>query len=377
MDQAPARERIEGRLEQGVAERDDLHNVYLLVHADSRDIHWDMAFGETNGFDADPNQQYHAASIGKTFTSTIIAMLVEEGRLDFKDTIDLYLGDDLLDGLHVYKGTDHTADIRIDHLLSHTSGLPHLLADEFGLLRRHDEQAPDGRTFFDVMLDEPDRFWEPDETIEWAKEYLNPHFAPGEGRFYSEVGYNLLGLLIEEVTGDGYHEVLHERLFDPLGMDHSYLSQYSLPAIESDLPVARFYIDEQAFDPEAYRSFSAWYAGGQTVNTSDDLFKFHRALAEGELVSESILERMHDWGKLSVGLDYGYGMIRFRPLPFASKYHIWGGLGATSSFMMYNPEIDVYLIGSFNQWSYTSKAMRFLFKVMRTVSKVERKVPAV
>lgn len=376
MNESTARERIEERLAEGVSSNPDLHNVHLLIHSPSRDLHWDMAFTSPDAGEADPNRPFHAASVGKTFTATLIAMLVEDGHIEFSDPIEPYLDTEVFDGLHVYKGHDFSEDICIDHLLSHTSGLPHLLADEFGLLRREPEQGPDGRTFLDIVLDDPTRFWEPEETVDWAKANLEPHFQPGAGRFYSEVGYNLLGLIIEEVTGDAYHQVLHDRLFDPLGMDHSYLSQYSTPAVESEVPVAHIYMDDQAFNPETYRSFSAWYAGGQTVNTAADLLAFHRALAQGELVDPDTLSQMQQWGKLTVGLDYGYGLIRFRPLPMMKRYHLWGGLGATSSFMMYNPANDVYLAGTFNQWNYNSKAMRFLFKVVRTVSKVNEPVLA-
>ena len=372
MDSQKAKSRIKDRLHAAVDENPDLQSAFLLVHSDSRDIHWNMAVGQTGDVEAKPEQPYYAASIGKTFTSTIIAMLAEAGELDFDDPIAEYLSASLMANLHTYDGTDYSDDIRIHHLLGHTSGLPHSLAEGGRMFfNSRLEESEEGKTMFDEMLENPDHQWEPEETIEWAKQNLESHFPPGEDCYYSEFGYNLLGLIIESVTGQPYHEALNEFLFDPLEMDHSYLPPFSEPAVESEFPTAPFLLEDKEIDVDAYRSLSGFYAGGNTVNTSEELFRFHRAVVEGDLISEETLAEMQQWNKLWQGIDYGYGIVRVRPLPFLKKYHSWGGLGASSAFMMYNPSIDVYLIGTFNQWSYMRKCMMFLFKTLRTLSKVE------
>ena len=370
MNAEDARTTVENRFQTLVADTPEFHRAHFLVHSPSRDVHWPMAAGGTEDDPAHPDQPYHAASVGKLFTATLIELLAEGRDLEVDDPIVEYLPADLLEGLHVYRGTDYTGDIEIRHLLGHTSGLPHLFPDEFGILNRRREVDAEGRTYFDVMLEEPDRFIAPEETIEWAKANLHPHFPPGKGIHYSEVGYNLLGLIVESVTGRPYHEVLHERLFDPLGMEHSSLLQFSSPATESPHPVSSVWVDDREFAVEDYRSFSGWYAGGQTVNTTADLLAFHRALVAGELVSPETLASMQQWRRLSIGLDYGYGMARLRPLPLMERYRCWGGIGTTNSVSFYNPGHDVYLIGTFNQTARRSRAYRFVFRTLRTVSKV-------
>jgi CubicO group peptidase (beta-lactamase class C family) len=373
MEPQEAKSRLESRLRSAVRDNSELHSAHLLVHSDSRDLHWTLATGRTEGVEATPEQPFYAASIGKTFTSTVVAMLAEDGQLSFDDPISKYLSESLLDGLHTIGGTDYTVDIRIHHLLGHTSGLPHSLPEGGKMfLNTRLEESPEGNTLFDEMLADPDRIWEPEETIEWATRNLKPHFPPGEDCYYSEFGYNVLGLIIESVTEQPYHEALSEFLFDPLGMEHSYLPPFSDPAVESERPTAPFYIDEMRVDVDDVRSLSAFYAGGQTVNTAEELFRFHRALVEGELVAEETLQEMQQWNKLWQGIDYGYGVVRIRPLPFLKRFHSWGGLGASSAFMLYNPTIDIYLIGSFNQWSYMRKSIRFILRTLRSVSKVDR-----
>jgi D-alanyl-D-alanine carboxypeptidase len=373
MDRQEAKSRLESRLQSAVEDNRDLHSGYLLVHSDSRDLHWNMATGQTGDIKAVPEQPYYAASIGKSFTSTIVGILSDDGQLSFDDPIAEHLSNSILDGLHTIDGTDYTDEIRIRHLLGHTSGLPHSLPEGGKMfLNTRLEESPEGKTLFDEMLADPDRTWEPEETIEWATRNLEPHFPPGEDCYYSEFGYNLLGLIIESVTDQPYHEALKEFLFGPLEMAHSYLPPFSEPAVDSELPTAPFYIDETKIDVDTVPSLSAFYAGGQTVNTAEELFRFHRALVEGELVSDETLQEMRQWNKLWQGIDYGYGFVRIRPFPFLKRFHSWGGLGASSAFMVYNPSIDVYLIGTFNQWSYMRKSMMFLFRTLRLISKVKR-----
>ncbi|WP_313690397.1 serine hydrolase domain-containing protein [Halobellus marinus] len=373
MDRQEAKSRLESRLQSAVEDNRDLHSGYLLVHSDSRDLHWNMATGQTGDIEAVPEQPYYAASIGKSFTSTIVGILSDDGQLSFDDPIAEHLSNSVLDGLHTIDGTDYTDEIRIRHLLGHTSGLPHSLPEGGKMfLNTRLEESPEGKTLFDEMLADPDRTWEPEETIEWATRNLEPHFPPGEDCYYSEFGYNLLGLIIESVTDQPYHEALKEFLFGPLEMAHSYLPPFSEPAVDSELPTAPFYIDETKIDVDTVPSLSAFYAGGQTVNTAEELFKFHRALVEGELVSDETLQEMRQWNKLWQGIDYGYGFVRIRPFPFLKRFHSWGGLGASSAFIVYNPSIDVYLIGTFNQWSYMRKSMMFLFRTLRLISKVKR-----
>lgn len=358
-------EAVKKEMEQKLASKlnsdPKLHNVYLLVHSDRLNIHWPMAAGRTDGVPATPDQPFHTASVGKTFTSVILTQLIERGLARFDDPIAKYLPPELLRGIHIYKGKDYSHDIQIKHLLSNTSGLP----DYF-------EDKPKHRPpLLQEILADPQRFWTPQETIEWSKEHLRPHFPPGKRVHYTDTGYNLLGLIIESIAGAPYEEVLHEQIFRPLQMNHSYLSQFSLPAVQSAFPVAYLYLDQVKINVSEYRSFSNFYAGGQTVCTTEDLLLFMKALVNHQLVKEDSLRLMQSWSNMQLGLKYGYGLMRLQFLPFTSKYTVWGHLGASGSFMLYVPAMDVYLAGSFNQTTYRSKALRYLFlNVLRKLEKI-------
>lgn len=365
------REEVKTKLEKklsGIVNSDpQLYNAYLLVHSDKHDIHWNLAAGQTGDFTAIAEQPYHTASIAKTFTSVLIAMLEEEGKLNYQDAISKYLPEDVMKELHVYKGKDYSGDIRIEHLVGCTSGLPDFYEDK----PKHD------KPFLNLLLDEPSRYWTPQETIHWTKQNMNSLFQPSKKVHYSNTGYNLLGLIIENIMSKPYHEVLHEYLFQPLGMNYTYLSQYSQPAEDNRYPIANINIKNKKIMVDDHQSFSSIYAGGQAVSTSEDLLTFMKALVGNKLIAKESLVKMMTWNKLWMGVDYGYGLMRVKMLPITDKYNVWGHLGSIGSFMLYNPSMDVYLIGNFNRSGYTAKSIRYVFNTLRAITPIIEKSKAI
>ncbi|ELR70492.1 hypothetical protein C900_03651 [Fulvivirga imtechensis AK7] len=348
-------------LREKVKNNKKLHNAYLLVHSDRHDIHFNMAAGHTDGTPAHKDQPYHIASIGKLFTAVILAILEEKEMISYHSRVVDYLPEELLTGLHLYKGRDYTYDIQIRHLLNHSSGI----ADYFT------DKPKRGRPILDRILEEPSRVWTPQETIGWTKKNLPARFPPGSGFHYSDTGYHLLGLLIEKVTLKKFDQVLHDLIFKPLDMKQSYLTGYSQPAVASQHPRAGLYVNRvNVID---YPSLSIDYAGGGITSTSEDLLKFMKALVNHELISFESFDKMKDWSKFNLGMDYGYGLMNVRthafPFLMSRKYNIWGNAGAIGSFMFYNAAMDVYIIGNFNLLNYVRQSFVFMLKVLRKLSK--------
>jgi CubicO group peptidase (beta-lactamase class C family) len=129
--------------------------------------------------------------------------------------------------------------------------------------------------------------------------------------------------------------------------------------------------NNKVIDPVQYRSFSDIYASGQTVSTSEDMFRFISALVQHRLVPKELLVQMMDLKRLRMGVGYGYGLMKVRIHPLTSRYDVWGHLGSLGSFMLYNPGMDAYVIGSFNKAGYFGQSIRFVAQVLRILAKVE------
>jgi CubicO group peptidase (beta-lactamase class C family) len=133
--------------------------------------------------------------------------------------------------------------------------------------------------FIELMLAQPDKFWQPEETITYTKVALSPFFPPGQGFHYSDTNYQLLGLIIQNVTGKALHEVYRERLFNPLGMNNTYVEFYETP--RPALPgrdLSHVYLG--LLDYTDLRAISADWACGGLASTTEDLNRFIRAFAD-------------------------------------------------------------------------------------------------
>lgn len=136
---------------------------------------------------ATPETQYRLASITKQFTATAILLLVEEGRLHYEDRVV-----DVLPGFPAY-----LRDVRIRHLLQHTSGI-----------WDYEAFVPDSQT---VQVKDRD-------VLELLAHADHTYFPPGGSVRYSNSGYAVLSLVVERVSGMPFARFLHERVFAPLGM---------------------------------------------------------------------------------------------------------------------------------------------------------------
>ena len=349
-------------------EQKNVHNAFLTVYSDKLGIDWNYAKGSfKDGTPVTDKTPFHSTSVAKTFTATLIMLLQEEGKLDVDDPLAEYLPSKIIDGLHIFEGVNYSKEILIKQLLQHTSGLPDFFED-----------APkEGPTFMELLFTDSDKMWQPLETIDFAKSKLTPHFAPGKGYRYSDTEYVLLGLLIEELTGKPYHEVLAEKIFDPLKMEDSYMHLRSKPSDSGTRQLAEIYVDDT--DISTFKSLSADWAGGGLATTSKDLLKFHKALNEDKLLSKKSLRQMQQWTKESFGLEYGFGLRKFQLKklnPLLGNLTLIGHSGTSGAFMYYCPEIDVYLTGTFNQTAYQRKHVVFMVQVLaqlKNLSKAKRK----
>jgi D-alanyl-D-alanine carboxypeptidase len=328
----------------------------LLIHSPSLGVHLKTAAHPDSTQIISPDQPFHFASIGKTVTSVMVSILYEKELIDFDEKISEFLDDSLLAGLHIYKGVDYSAEIKIRHLLNHTSGLPDHYLDENN----------EGVCLLDRMISDPEHFWTPIETINWTKQ-LKPKFKPSSGFHYSDTNYELLGLIIEKVTGKSFSQCLHEYIFEPLKMQHTYQIFYSKPKVTGIFPMVDLY--HKGINLSNAKSISMSCASGGIVSTTEDMLKFNKAIVENIIIKKETFEKIQDYAKMGPSFYYGYGIMNFRFMFMPDKYHILGNSGSIGAFMYYNPGMDIYMIGSFHKINYQVQPIFYILSTLRKFNK--------
>ena len=242
-----------------------------------------------DGSDSVPTDHYRIGSITKMFTATLVLSLVEDGEVDLDQAAATYIS-----------RIPVPADITVRQLLNHTSGLP----DYVGL--------PDAQQ---IVLNNPAKVWTPEEI--WALVAGKPFAEPGQYR-YSSTNYILLGVLIEEMTGQTYAQVLRDRILDQVGLEDTYLASFETgpEPVEAVMSLFGRYLPVLA-DYTAIAT-AGWAAGG-LVSTGADLDRFMTALFADQIITADSLDEMTDIGPS----NYGLGIETFPDTPMVYGH---GGL---------------------------------------------------
>ena len=350
-------------LVSGLIEKDNsVRNCVLSVMKGDGSFSWSGAAGIASQDGQVPmtkDTPIYIASITKLYTATAIMRLYEKGAVSLNDPMSRYLPEELIQDIHVYKGKDYSHEITIKELLSHTSGI----ADYYT------EKPKGGESLFELILEEPERSWTVDETIERARDDLEPNFPPGTDASYSDTNFQLLGKVIEAITGKPLHIIYEDFFFRPLGLKHTWLTGRSEPQLSpSAAPADIFYKDMLITNT---RLNEAYWADGGIVSTAEECIIFLKALNEGRIVSEDTLKLMHNWHKLQFPLQYGYGTMYFKLPWFLNMVMkvppLWGHSGSTGSFLYYSEDLNLYMAGSINQTESKSKPFRLMLRVMKVI----------
>ncbi len=346
-----------------LVEKDEsVRNCVLSVMKGDGSFSWSGAAGiarQEGQVPMSKDTPIYIASITKLYTATAIMRLYEKGVLSLDDPMSKYLPEKLIRGIHVFEGKDYSREITIEQLLSHTSGI----ADYYT------EKPEGGKNLFELILEEPERSWTVDETIERARKDLKPNFKPGTDASYSDTNFQLLGKVIEAVTGKPLHIVFEEFFFRPLDLKHTWLIGRSRPrSAPPAAPADAFYNDRNITN---IRMNEAYWADGGIVSTAEEMIIFLKALNEGRIISRETLRLMHNWHKLQFPLQYGYGTMYFKLPWFLSIMWkvppLWGHSGSTGSFLYYSEELNLYIAGTTNQVESESKPFRLMGRVMKAI----------
>lgn len=228
---------------------------------------------------ASEHTAFELASLTKPFTAVAIMMLAEEGRLSLEDRLPKYFP----------SAPPSWANVSVDELLRHTSGL----GDFFSL----PELQPNG-----VFA------WEREVALADLLPILYEvpvRSKPGEKWYYSNVGYYLLGMIIERATGQRYEDFLRGRVLQPLHMTETRRMSRTdiIPSRASG-----YTWKDSALRNATYTSVTWAYSEGGLVSSVSDLARADDGLFGESLLKRGTLAQMWQPSRLNDGTVVNYGI---------------------------------------------------------------------
>jgi D-alanyl-D-alanine carboxypeptidase len=244
--------------------------------------------------------RFRIGSLTKTFVSTVVLQLVDEGRLSLSDSVEHWLPGLVPGG----------AKISVRQLLNMRAGLYDYLNEDKTILRRY-------------LTGDLKHRYSPEELVGLATAH-KPHFDPGASWSYCNTCYILLGLIVEKATGHTIDAELKRRIFGPLRLRGTSFD--SEPLISGSHSHGYVLLGKRLVDVSVASPSPAWAAGG-IVSTADDVERFFSALGQGRLLTADLVREMRTTTTGSNGYGLGYARVQ---APCAT---LWGNHG---DFLGYN-----------------------------------------
>ena len=283
-------------------DRSDTPGCALGVYRDGQ-IAYARGYGMANlelSVGNTPQTVFDIGSVSKQFTAFAIHLLAREGKLSLDDDIRKWVPE-----IPSYGKT-----VTLRHLLHHTGGL---------------------RDYIELMslqgIVEEDLSPESD-VLEIMARQKAPNFAPGEDYLYCNTGYNLLALVVEKASGQSLREFSEQRIFAPLGMRHTQVSDSHTRIIPNR--ATGYQKDGAGYGIE----MSDWEqtGDGSVLTTVEDLFRWNQNFFEPKVGDAKLLADMQEVGVLNSGkkISYASALVigAYRGLPTVSHSGSWVGYRA-------------------------------------------------
>jgi CubicO group peptidase (beta-lactamase class C family) len=249
-----------------------------------------------------PTTRFQIASMTKQFTAASILLLEDRGKLKTDDLVKKYLPD----------APAAWDKITIYNLLTHTSGISNDAA-------KYEPGPPDRLVFRDRPLD----------------------FQPGEQWAYTNLGYLVLGYLLERVSGQTYADFVRENIFKPLGMNDSG-SDSNVAIIPHR--ASGYWPGADGLENAERTNLSIALSAGGLYSTTEDLLRWEEGLFAGKILTTTSLRKMTTPFKSDYACGLHVNRVNGRPV----IAHDGNNIGFNAD-MAYYPEEKVALIVLANQ----------------------------
>ena len=282
---------------------DSLHAIHefngniLLVKNGVRLYEKSIGFTDnTTNYALTISSAFNLASISKTFTSSLVLMYVQEGKLKIDDQVHTYLPN------FPYK------DITIRHLLNHTHGIIEYFDWINDTLKIKDTIGND------QLL----------TLLSKYKPALNS--VPGEKFNYCNTGYAVLSEVLETISGMPYATLLKSKITKPLKLENTYVQTVKMPNSPKNRVYGMKFKDGRwnAFD---LTTLDEVVGDGNIYSTVYDLQKWDQALRDGKILNPALLQEAYTPAvvKEQPKMVYGLGWIINEPGKKVSHSGSWNG----------------------------------------------------
>ena len=304
----------------GVMQDKNLPGVLVVVSAPGQG-EYVRAQGAANldtGAEPQTNDRFRIGSVTKTFVATAILQLVDQGQLSKSDTLSKW-----------YPGFPNADVITIDDLLRMRSGIPDYWDEE--TLKQYYDNPLESVTNEDI--------------IEAAAAKTDQFEPPDQETKYTDTNYNILGAILEKVSGNDIATQTNQSIISPLGLENTFYPT------NNELPgnLHGYGLDPQSgeFEDKTILNPAPADGAGAMISDLSDLGVWARTLYNGDLLNpetqQARLEIQRGEG-VSEGSGYGEGIAKLGDL--------WGHGGTISGFstdMWYMPEADATIVVSVNR----------------------------
>jgi CubicO group peptidase (beta-lactamase class C family) len=288
------------------------------------EVIFEKAYGEARREPSIPNHvstRFNIASVGKIFTAVLVFELIEEHKLALDGKLCHYLPNYPL---------KQACPITIDQLLTHTSGL--------------------GDVMNPRLIRAVDHFKAPQDYIDtFGRDPLAS--APGQRWAYSNLGYAVLGRIVEAIEGKSFSDVITKRIYEKANMKGATHLASAANASDVAVPYASLMPSGKGkleYGPErdARRFLPLPAPFGCSFASVRDLYDFSQALMAGRLVSKSTLELMVKTNRARPGdlaAHYGYGVMT-DVIGGVPHFGHDGGIWGVNAVLRMTPENDVVVV---------------------------------
>ncbi|MFD0588628.1 serine hydrolase [Paenibacillus sp. GCM10027627] len=272
---------------------------------------------------------FRVASVSKTFAATAMMQLVEQGKVGLQDDFTKYVKD-------LKFSNPFGKPVTIEHLLTHTTGF-----------EIRDPKPGDIHNDFEKVVDIDD----------YVRENMPPVVRePGASYMYDNFASMLVGLIVQNVSGQPFEQYMEQNVFKPLGMNNSDFLNHG--KLKSQVAVG-YTADHQPIEP--YTVTPTVMPHGGMLSTAEDIGKYMIAFLNGgatganRILSEKTVASMEEYRSeihsLLPNTTYGFEAAMQLPEAGSSKKVITkaGDLPGNSSYLFLIPEQNTGVFITYNQ----------------------------